>query len=193
MAPTSYSSQATTMGDPTDEDLMQRFCAGDQRAFEELYDRLAPGVQGFLKPMVRDAATAEDLLQVTFLSVIRARDRYAPGSPVSAWVYAIAANAARDVLRRRARGLEELERTATGQADLAVDSVQGDPGLRRALEGALAELPSAQREAVVLHKVQGLSFEQIAQSLGTSATAVRIRAHRGYEKLRKLLAHLEGS
>jgi RNA polymerase sigma-70 factor (ECF subfamily) len=181
------------MGDATDEELMQRFCAGDQRAFEVLYDRLAPGVQGFLTPMVRDAATAEDLLQATFLSVIRSRDRYAPGSPVSAWVYAIAANAARDVLRKRARGLEDLERTATGQADLAVESVQGDPGLRRQLEVALLELPQAQREAVVLHKVQGLSFEQIAASLGTSATAVRIRAHRGYEKLRKLLAHLEGS
>jgi RNA polymerase sigma factor (sigma-70 family) len=65
-----------------------------------------------------------------------------------------------------------------------------DPGVRKRIEAAFAQLPDQQREAVVLHKINGLSFEEIAQALGISETAARIRAHRGYEKLRSLLEGL---
>ena len=65
-----------------------------------------------------------------------------------------------------------------------------DPGLARLVEGALAQLPSSQREAVVLHRFEGFSFREIADLLGVSETAVKVRAHRGYERLRVLLAHL---
>jgi RNA polymerase sigma-70 factor (ECF subfamily) len=62
-----------------------------------------------------------------------------------------------------------------------------DPGQRRRIEQAFAKLPAQQRECVILHKLEGLSFEQIAQMLDISETAARIRAHRGYERLRELL------
>jgi RNA polymerase sigma factor (sigma-70 family) len=68
-----------------------------------------------------------------------------------------------------------------------VEQAPSDPGLRRKLERALAALPAQQREAVVMHKVHGLSFDDIAESLGVTSTAARIRAHRGYERLRELL------
>ena len=55
---------------------------------------------------------------------------------------------------------------------------------------AIAQLPPAQRDAVLMHKVQGLSFDEIAEAMGVSSTAARIKAHRGYAKLRELLAHL---
>src|SRR5204862_531283 len=55
----------------------------------------------------------------------------------------------------------------------------------------MAAPPVAQREVVVLHKVEGLSFEQVAEAIGITSTAARIRAHRGYVKLRELLKHLE--
>jgi RNA polymerase sigma-70 factor (ECF subfamily) len=133
--------------------------------------------------MVRDAALVEDLTQMTFLSVVRSRDRYLRGAPVVPWLLSIAANAARDSLRRKKPGIEEP--TATGEpGDVPVEPVQSDPGLQKQLERALAQLPESQREAVVLHKVHGLSFDQIAEMFGTSSTAVRIRAHRGYEKLK---------
>lgn len=169
---------------------MARFCDGDDTAFDPLFERLGPGIQRFLGSMVRDRALVEDLTQLAFLSVVRSRDRYLRGSPVAPWVLSIAANAARDTLRRKHRSMEQ--QTATGEpAEAAIDPAQPDPGLRKQLELALQQLPEGQREAVVLHKVQGLSFEQIAAMLGTSAGAVRIRAHRGYEKLKELLAHLE--
>ena len=87
---------------------MERFCRGDENAFESLYVRYAPAVLAFLTRMVRDAALAEDLLQVTFLSVVRARGRYQPGTTVRGWVFAIAANAGRDALRRQRSRREDL-------------------------------------------------------------------------------------
>jgi RNA polymerase sigma-70 factor (ECF subfamily) len=167
---------------------MQRFCSGDTTAFDALFERLAPQVKGFLTHMVRDRTLAEDLLQTTFLSVVRSRDRYQTGATVAPWIFAIAANAARDALRHQNLGVEV---STDKLVDRAAEAPMGDPGLRTALEKAFAALPEAQREAVLLHKVHGLTFEQIAESLGTSPTAVRIRAHRGYERLRSLLAHLE--
>lgn len=68
------------MRSQTDEALMERFRDGAQDAFEDLFARHAPRVQGFLARMVRNGALAEDLLQATFLSVIRSRGRYEPGT-----------------------------------------------------------------------------------------------------------------
>jgi RNA polymerase sigma-70 factor (ECF subfamily) len=167
---------------------MDRFCQGEHDAFEALFARHAGRVQGFLARMVRDGALAEDLLQSTFLSVIRARGRYERGTPFVPWLLTIAANAARDSLRHH-RYVEAFskERPLGPTASLPA---MGDPGLRRQLEDALQQLPPDQREAVVLSKVEGWSFEEIAALQGGSVGAARLRAHRGYEKLRELLGGL---
>ncbi|WP_375765487.1 RNA polymerase sigma factor [Archangium gephyra] len=177
------------MRSPTDEELMERFCDGEHAAFEALFARHAGRVQGFLTRMVRDGPLAEDLLQTTFLSVIRARGRYEPGTRFAPWLLTIAANAARDALRRR-QHVEAFSK----ERDPSPSSVQpgvGDPGMRRRLEDALQQLPPDQREAVILSKVEGWSFEEIASMRGISVGAARVRAHRGYEKLRQLLEGLE--
>ena len=173
------------MGNETDEALMERFCGGDNAAFEALFARHAARVQGFLGRMVRDGPLAEDLLQTTFLSVIRARGRFEPGTRFVPWVLTIAANAARDALRRRLHA-EELVRRRDGEST-SVEPRVGDPGMRKQLEDALQQLPEDQREAVLLNKVEGWSFEEIAALRGISVGAARVRAHRGYEKLRRLL------
>ncbi|REG37386.1 RNA polymerase sigma-70 factor (ECF subfamily) [Archangium gephyra] len=168
---------------------MERFCDGDQAAFEALFARHAGRVRGFLARMVRDGPLAEDLLQTTFLSVIRARGRYEPGTRFAPWLLTIGANAARDALRRR-QHVEAYSR----ESEPAPSSVQpgvGDPGMRRQLEDALQQLHPDQREAVILSKVEGWSFEEIASMRGISVVAARVRAHRGYEKLRQLLGGLE--
>jgi RNA polymerase sigma-70 factor (ECF subfamily) len=168
---------------------MERFCDGEQAAFEALFARHAGRVQGFLSRMVRDGPLAEDLLQTSFLSVIRARGRYEPGTRFAPWLLTIAANAARDALRRR----QHVE-AYSKERDLSPESVPpgvGDPGMRRRLEDALQQLHPDQREAVILSKVEGWSFEEIASMRGISVGAARVRAHRGYEKLRQLLDGLE--
>jgi DNA-directed RNA polymerase specialized sigma subunit len=96
---------------PTDDALMQRFCRGDEAAFDMLHHRYAAAVLAYLTRMLRDSALAEDMLQTTFLSFVRARGRYEAGTNVRAWIYAIATNAARDALRRRRARPERLTDT----------------------------------------------------------------------------------
>ncbi|ADO75687.1 RNA polymerase sigma factor CarQ [Stigmatella aurantiaca DW4/3-1] len=167
---------------------MDRFCQGEQDAFETLFARHAGRVQGFLSRMVRDGPLAEDLLQTTFLSVIRARGRYEPGTRFAPWLLTIAANAARDALRHR-HHVDAYARENPG-TPASVPPTVGDPAARKHIEDALQQLPPDQREAVILAKVEGWSFEEIASLREISVGAARLRAHRGYEKLRQLLGGL---
>ncbi|MFZ5439513.1 MAG: RNA polymerase sigma factor [Myxococcota bacterium] len=166
---------------------MTRFAEGEAAALEALFERRADEVHGFLTRMVGDRTLAEDLLQSTFLSVVRSADRYQRGSPVMPWLLTIAGNAARDALRHRSYG---VEKDAPELPDVGVEQEPSDPLARKKIEQAFAELPAPQREAVLLHKLHGWSFEQIAQRFGITSTAARIRAHRGYERLRELLGEL---
>lgn len=174
------------MDTPSDEALMERYQAGDGQAMEVLFDRHASGVHAFLARMVRDQTLADDLLQTTFLSVVRSADRYQPGLKVVPWLLTIAGNAARDSLRRN-RHRAEVSSDDEGVPEPSVEVAMSDPGQRRRIEAAFAQLPVQQRECVILHKVEGLSFDEIGRMLEISETAARIRAHRGYERLRALL------
>ena len=174
----------------SDDALMVRFCRGDEAAFSVLYDRYAPQLETFLRRLVRDQHLAEDLLQTTFLSFVRARGRYVATAGLRAWIFAIAANAGRDALRRRGSRREEPLGPDTGDLGGAA-AAMSDPPLARAIEEALRQLPEDQREAVLLHKMHGLSFPEIASALGTTVGAAKVRAHRGYQRLKLLLAPLE--
>lgn len=178
------------MGSPTDEELMERFRDGAHEAFEALFARHSGRVQGFLARMVRSEPLAEDLLQSTFLSVIRARGRFEPGTRFVPWLMTIAANAARDALRHQ-RHVDAYASREDTAVPTSVQPPAGDPSMRRHLLDALQQLPPDQREAVVLSKVEGWSFEEIAALRGITAGAARLRAHRGYERLRELLGSLE--
>jgi RNA polymerase sigma factor (sigma-70 family) len=134
-----------------DDALMEQFCRGDENAFESLYARHAAPVLAFLTRMVRDPTLAEDLLQVTFLSVVRARGRYQPGTTVRAWVFAIAANAGRDALRRRRIRREDFTaEDAAGDATAPAADAR-DPAAARVVQAALMRLPFEQREASLLY------------------------------------------
>ena len=167
---------------------MRRFREGDDGAFELLFERHASAVNGFLRKLTGDSATAEDLTQTTFTSLIRSKDRFVDGMKLTPWLFQVAANAARGLHRHR------KVRERADQADVAAEPIVYqpgfDPGLEREVSQAIDQLPPAQRDAVLMHKVQGLSFDEIAEAMGVSSTAARIKAHRGYAKLRELLAHL---
>lgn len=182
--------------DPDSDDaLMARFCQGDEQAFAALYDRHARQLEIFLRRFVADRALAEDLLQTTFLSFVRARGRYVPTAGVRAWLFTIAANAARDALRRR--GSRREDSLGDDAADMGVggaeESAERDPQMSQAIETALRQLPPDQREAVLLHKMHGLSFPEVAAAQGTTVGAAKLRAHRGYQRLRLLLAPWENA
>ena len=166
---------------------MELFCQGDEKAFDALFSRHAPAVRGYLGRLVGSAAVADDLTQTTFLSLVRARGRFLAGSRFKPWLYAIATNAARDFKRRRSELL-----TATG--DLPIDAGEEmkvrDLGMEKQVHAALGQLPDSQREAILQHRFHGISFAEIAAAEGISESAVKVRAHRGYQTLRGLLKGL---
>ena len=179
------------MGSPTDEELMEHFCRGDRPAFDALFERYGSPVHGFLVRMVHEPALAEDLLQMTWLSVVRSRDRFERGMAFRPWLMTIAGNAARDALRK-GRYARALARDHGAAQPESFTPVHSDPGMRKRIDAALEAVPAQYREVVILHKVEGWSFEEISTALEITSTAARIRAHRGYQLLRELLGDLEG-
>lgn len=166
---------------------MARYCDGDANAFRELYGLVAPRLFGYLAKMARDRAVADDLLQLTFMKVHRARAVYIRGADPLPWFYAIAHRTFLDNERR-------LRRASVRFADEAEPEVTADPDggfepavLVAALD-ALAELPAPLREAVVLVKLDGQSVARAAEMAGTTTGAMRVRAHRGYAALRKIVS-----
>ena len=181
--------RSSSAGD-SDEELMARFCQGEAAAFDALFQRYSRPVHGYLTRLTGSASAAEDLVQLTFLSLVRARGRFQPGARVKPWLYAIATNAARDNQRRGKRP-EEL--TAQGELPATVAAETPGPrdaGLERSVQRALELLPEGQRVPIVLHRFEGMSFAEIAEAMGLTESAVKVRAHRGYARLRELLAGL---
>jgi RNA polymerase sigma-70 factor (ECF subfamily) len=176
---------------------MRAYVGGDRKAFVRLFDRLAPAVYAFFVRTLRSRAVADDLVQTTFLKLHRARDSWRPDFPVRPWVFTIAARVRQDHLRR-SRAATEL----TGDEELAPAEAEGggtppeselallqrsrDERVRQALDA----LPEAQRTVIHLHRYEGLTFAEIASVLGTTEGAVKLRAFRGYERLRATLADL---
>jgi RNA polymerase sigma-70 factor, ECF subfamily len=183
--------------------LMARYQDGDAGAFRELYAQVAPRLLGYLLKMARSRAVAEDLLQQTFLKVHRARAAYVRDADPLPWIYSIAHRTFIDETRRKKRAivnvgadaegtLPEVPATITGDAVGAADEPRVDPDEAKAALDALAQLPEQQREAVVLTKLEGKSVAEAAEIAGTTVGAMKVRAHRGYEALRKLLGRRSG-
>ncbi len=184
--------------DATDEELMGQYLAGDQRAFAALFQRLAPRVHGFFLRSFGQTAVADDLLQATFLKIHRARATYRAGEPVRPWVFTVAANVRLDELRRRYRlgaraSAEEvdavLERQSVGDGPGAPHPAELAERAER-VRAALARLPEPTRVVIELNRNEGLSFSEIGRILGISTGAAKLRAFRGYDTLRTLLADL---
>lgn len=177
---------------------MDRCARGDDAAFGEVYDRLAPRLLGFLFRYTRDHAKAEDVVQQTMLQMHRNRGRFLPGAEVVPWAFAIARRLLIDQHRRGGR--EVLARSdddeSTTQLLVALDAPADQVAIAKEvaarLSAELAKLPENQRVAFELIKQDGLSVAEAAQVLGTTVAAVKLRAHRAYEALREALAELAG-
>jgi RNA polymerase sigma-70 factor (ECF subfamily) len=176
-------------GVTTEEELMAAYVAGDARAFEQLFARLAPRLHGFFRRSFGEQA-ADDLLQVTFMKVHRARQQYQQDLKVAPWIFTVAARVRLDELRKRSRLPEDADEEALARADQAAAlSAEPPPSndLQEAVRAALERLPESQRAVIHLHRYEGMTFAEIAQVLGTTPGAIKLRAFRGYERLRKML------
>lgn len=142
----------------------------------------APFLRRVGRGLARRADEAEELVQDTLLQAWRRRDQFQPGSNLRAWLYVILRNRFHSRPHRRWRALTEFsdERALDGLAapDTAAARLQVSE-LRR----ALAALPAAQRQAVLLVSVQGLSYEAAARAMGCPAATAKTRVFRAREAL----------
>lgn len=173
---------------------MDRYARGDDAAFGEVYDAIAPRLHSYLLRQTRDRVAADDLLQQTLLQMHRHRGTYAAGFPVLPWAFAIARRLFIDDFRRRktdalwsARSVADDDRIAASFPDDELASRQ----MAERVHAALALLPETQRAAFDLLRIEGLSHDDAAQVLGTTVSAVKLRAFRAYQAIRAVLARAE--
>ncbi|MCL5096491.1 MAG: sigma-70 family RNA polymerase sigma factor [Candidatus Omnitrophica bacterium] len=187
-----------------DAALMLRVKQGDVAAFEELVEKYQQPVMNLLSRSLGDPAEAEDLAQNVFVQVFKSARRYRPTAKFSTWLFTIARNLCLNELRRRSRHpADSLDATFPDNEDQPQRQVQ-DSGvclptdalmhgeLERLIEQSLAELPETQRTAILLFREEEMSYEEIAQVLGTSLSATKSLIHRGRETLKlKLKPYLQ--
>lgn len=182
----------------TEEALMAAYRAGNSRAFERLYALLGPKLHGFFMRSFNDESVAQDLLQTTLLRLHRAREDFRSDLPLRPWVFSIAARVRLDEYRRQRRLLEDLDEDRLAEYEDR-HHVSADEGVATRIDttdraalvrSALASLPESQRAIIHLHRFEGMTFPEIATALGTSEGAVKLRAFRGYERLRRQLRPL---
>jgi RNA polymerase sigma-70 factor (ECF subfamily) len=181
---------------------MERYANGDNAAFAEVYDAIAPRLLGALRRATRDGATAEDLVQQTFLQMHRARGSFIPGAPVMPWALAIARRLMIDRGRRQRIELRLFTHRAADDDDHMLSAPAATPAtddllhacrLARRIQERLETLPETQRTAYQLVKQDGVSLRRAAELLGTSVTAIKLRTHRAYQALRAVLREEEGA
>lgn len=180
---------------------MEAYVKGDRQAFRKLFRLLGPRVHGFFLRKLGNAAVADDLMQITFLKMHRARKDYRVGAPIRPWLFTIAARVRLDELRRRVRKPEDADPEGLDRASDAADvrkaAMEVDVVERKDIAAkvreALAALPESQRVVVQLHRYEEFTFDEIAKMIGSTEGAVKLRAFRAYEKLREQLAPLVAS
>lgn len=185
----------------SDEDLMARVADDDERAFREIVRRFQGRVLNLISRVLNDRNGADDLAQEVFIRVHMHRRNYRRGSKFSTWVFTIAANLAKNEIRRRVRrrnwfSLDALTEVLHDSLPQLADPTEGRETTleREQLQGevgrAIAAVPEKYRLALVLRDIEGLPYEEIAEVLGVPGGTVRSRINRARAMLKRKLQPL---
>lgn len=167
--------------------LWLRAQSGDDAAYRRCLSMLAGRLRGYLKRRLSGVPDElEDLVQETLLALHLQRGTYDPSLPVSAWAVAIARHKLVDLWRRRGRR-DDLHDTIDDVDEQLLVAAPDDGGARRDLALLLQDLPEAQRQAIVLTKLEGLSVAEAASRTGASESAIKVQVHRGLKRLAALV------
>jgi RNA polymerase sigma-70 factor (ECF subfamily) len=200
LALTDSTAERFTAQDP-DVRLMLRVRADEAEAFEELMLRYQNRLVSLLAHLTGRRDMAEDLAQDVFLRIYRARKRYVPGSKFSTWLFTIAHNVASNAQRTLARrrevhlasraaddgGENSIEAAAVAASGLMPTRQLDKLELRDVVNMAVAALSERQREAVLLNKFEHLSYEEIAEVMQMTPSAVKSLLTRARANLRNVL------
>lgn len=183
--------------------LVARCQQNDLTAFDEMVARYQHKIYGYVRRLVGNDTDAEDITQEVFLKALTSLHAFRAESSLQTWLFRIATNLCRDLLRRRQRerGWFSLWRRAEDEAEGGADSLleipdhEGNPErqllreeLNYLLQCAIERLPTAMREVLILHDLEALSYEEIAQALGIPLGTVKSRLFHARARLREALA-----
>ncbi len=160
---------------------------GDAEDYGRLLAELLPFVRGLVRGRLGDDPAVEDVTQEVLMRIHTARHTYRAERPLLPWVRTITRNAVIDQARRRARALRRSSHVEPEEIPVDPPELPGSDRLSPAIEQALEQLPAAQREAVWMLKIDGLSVREAAERARVTSGALKLRAHRGYRSLRDLL------
>src|SRR5881396_754513 len=180
---------------------MSRVAEEDDRAFSELVRRFQARVTNLVSRVLNDREASDDLAQEVFVRVFVHRRNYRRGSKFSTWLFTIAANLAKNEIRRRVRrrnwfSLDALQEIVSDSAIQLADPKEGhDVSLQRAqlqqaVGRAIAVVPEKYRIALVLRDIEGFAYEEIGQMLGIPGGTVRSRINRARGILKRKLKPL---
>jgi RNA polymerase sigma-70 factor (ECF subfamily) len=191
--------QKTTPSDrEIDAALLGRAANGDTRAFRELVERHQRRANAVAYGLVRNPEDAREVVQEAFIRVFRHRAEFAGQASFSTWLYRIVVNLAIDMLRKRSPG-RAVEFDETVDMDGAPDELvprrdEVDPfanldrkRLVAAMHVALEKLPPYHRAVILLRELEGLSYEEMAQTLEVSKGTIMSRLFHARRKMQKLL------
>ena len=168
--------------------LWLRAQAGDEAAYRTALQRMAVRLRAYLRRRMQAwPDEVEDLVQETLLALHLQRGTWDASLPVSAWMLAIARHKLVDLWRRHGRRAQELASLdVLDEHDAPAAGGHEQHLARRDLGVLLGSISSAQREAIVLTKIEGLSLAEVSARTGASVAAVKVQVHRGLKKLAEL-------
>ncbi|MFL5893708.1 MAG: RNA polymerase sigma factor [Thermoleophilaceae bacterium] len=194
-----------------DAELVEAIKRGDEGAFAAMVDAYSPALLRMARMFVRDRAVAEEVVQDTWLAVLRGIDRFEGRSSLRTWIIRILMNTAKTRARREARSIPFSAAVRADEPTVDPDRFLGPdhkwPGgwwlgpadwptpedellsgeTREVIEDAIEQLPAAQRSVITLRDIDGFPPDEVAEALGISDGNQRVLLHRARAKVRAAL------
>jgi len=181
---------------------VERAQSGDSDAFRLLVEQHSRAVFRLAFRMTGNEQDAEDVVQETFLRAYRQLDKYEARASFSTWLYRIASNYSLDLIRMRKRHEDKRERGKAEERDILQTLPVNTPGpdrivyssqVQERVKEALNELSAQERTAFVLRHFEGMSIDEIGETLGTGTNATKHSIFRAVQKLRRSLEPVVGT
>ena len=170
-------------------DIIERFKSGDQSAFTDLVQMYQDRIYNLCLYMLKDSGNARDAAQDAFVKAYKNLGNFMPKAAFYTWLYRIAVNTCLDYCKRSypkplewESNLEEIPSAAASP-----EEVYEGKEVALALQSALARIPEKYRAAIVLKEIEGLSYEEIAETLHVAIGTVKSRISRARDELRRLM------
>ncbi|MDH4241629.1 MAG: sigma-70 family RNA polymerase sigma factor [Phycisphaerae bacterium] len=176
---------------PTDAELLARFAEGDEAAFREIVNRYKNGLYSFLRQFLNHQDMVEDTFQETFLQLFTSRDSFDTSRPLRPWLFTIAANKAKDALRKQQRtaaipigtiaesqemSFDDVLNTLTSDSTMPYEELQKSETAAR-VEQVITDMPENLRVILNLAYFDKFSYKQMAQILSIPIGTVKSRLH----------------